>query len=141
MSDPFATLVASADRVVPGQEANTALWDAHERMLEKYGQAINYEIVVATPPPKWDVFLTREMVKLLDHLDAKRAKPPSGPGLCVGFWMNDELHIFEEGAFFERLAEIECSDVDTFIDRVRVWRAQRDAGTEGVTPLLLPPQA
>lgn len=138
MGDAFSTLLERADRTVAGPEANAALWETHVRLSETIGQAINYEIVLSGPDQVWPAFLEAELVKLLDHLQAKHSKLPDGPGLCVGLWSTEQVHIFEGPAFIEHIADIEGCTVDTLIDRVRLWQAQRDARLEGVQALLPP---
>jgi hypothetical protein len=125
--DAFDRLVGMATEHVEGPDANRAMWEARERLQAEFGRAVFYEIVAdAEGPEAWERFMATQLVKLADHMKAKRVELPGARFMLILIWRNGIVHQFDAPAFWRSVAEIAETDVAALIERTERVRRARD---------------
>lgn len=130
--DCIERLLDQAQDSVAGLEANLALWNAKQALIERFGNALSYELIVdqrsASP---WTELLEQRMPSLRSYLDSKGVSGVPGPVVLISLWWGDRLYLFEGGDFFRTIAEICGLTTEELDHRLR--------GEEPAAPLYLPP--
>ena len=87
----LSDLVACATWSVPGPEASAAIGGERERLQDRFGRGVVYE-VVARPGERADELALRVAGRLAYYAKAKRLHPVGCPQITIALFVGDQLH-------------------------------------------------
>jgi hypothetical protein len=111
--DRLERLLSKAKNRVEGLEGNRALWDARTELLESFGRATCYEMVLPSEHPSWESLVRDQLPRLVHYLDTKHESIPGGHHVMISVWRGSSLHIFDGRLFWQTIAEIEGLEPNT----------------------------